>query len=577
MTTTLLVALTVLGLSWLASGLALAARGSRVAGLLVALAGSGSLVGAGLAVGDRPGCPVVLTAAGSLVAPLALAVYPRPRWQHPVDFVSLVVLAGCGVVATVAWDRADTVGTLGLVSAVTLFAHTWWRIERSADRERRALQWMALSAGAAVLVTGLLGFATSDLLTTGLALVTAACVGPVLYVGIALPDVVEVRGLVVHLLVVSVAMVTFLALFVGLASLLEIMLSRPPGTGTLALAGAVLAGTFHPMRVALRGVVDELLFGIRPDPLDAAGLVAERIGDDPVLALRAIREALVLPYAALRVDGVELARSGVATTHTRTFALGSAGELVVGLRTGDLALTRDDEHVLGLTAPLLAQTLRARALAADLQESRGHAIAAIEEERRRLRRDLHDGLGPRLSGIAFTADAARNLLRSDARGAEQLLASLRAETTTAIQDIRGLVYGMRPPALDELGLVPALRQQAAVVRTRGGDALLIDVDAPDDLPPLPAAVEVAAYRIVLEALTNVGRHTTSTRASVRLAHDADCLEITVSDTDTARRTWTAGVGLASMGERATELGGRLSAGPTPHGGRVQATLPLGSA
>ena len=122
--------------------------------------------------------------------------------------------------------------------------------------------------------------------------------------------------------------------------------------------------------------------------------MAGRIGEDPLVALRAIREALVVPYAALLVDGVPLASSGTETTHTRTLDLDGAGELVVGLRPGDLSFSAGDEQVLRLTVPLLAQTLRARALAEDLIESRGQTIAAVEEERRRLRRELHDGLGP---------------------------------------------------------------------------------------------------------------------------------------------------------------------------------------
>jgi signal transduction histidine kinase len=86
---------------------------------------------------------------------------------------------------------------------------------------------------------------------------------------------------------------------------------------------------------------------------------------------------------------------------------------------------------------------------------RGPLRSAIEEERRRLRRDLHDGLGLRLSGITFTADAARNSVRTDPDTAEHLLAQPRAEKSTAIEEIRGLVHAMRPPALDELGLVRA--------------------------------------------------------------------------------------------------------------------------
>jgi signal transduction histidine kinase len=301
--------------------------------------------------------------------------------------------------------------------------------------------------------------------------------------------------------------------------------------------------------------------------------VAGRIGADPVVALRAIREALVIPYAAVQVDGELLASSGSETTHTRTLDLDGVGELVVGLRPGDLSFSPGDEQVLRLTVPLLAQTLRARALAEDLIESRGQTIAAVEEERRRLRRELHDGLGPRLSGVAFTSDAARNLIRTDPAAAEEMVAQLRADTVIAIEEIRRRVYAMRPPALDELGLVPALRQQAVGLRNREGRPVAVDVTAPDAFPELPAAVEVAAYRIVTEALTNVARHSSSASASVRLDPAADGLHLEVTDHGSSG-AWRPGVGLSSMKERAAELGGTLEAGPGPGGGRVAALLPM---
>ncbi|MEO6999643.1 MAG: histidine kinase, partial [Terracoccus sp.] len=253
---------------------------------------------------------------------------------------------------------------------------------------------------------------------------------------------------------------------------------------------------------------------------------------------------------------------------------GARAEMVVGLRPGDLSLSAGDEHALRIVAPLLVQTLRARALADDLRASRGQAIAAIEEERRRLRRDLHDGLGPTLSGIAFTADAARNTLRSQPDSADLLLRGLRADAVAAVAEIRRLVYDMRPPALDELGLVLALKQRAARVETPSGEAVRLNISAPDRMPDLPAAVETAAYRISLEALTNAARHSGSDTASLRILVDDDCLHISVQDAGTSRRPWPLGVGLTSMRERAAEVGGTLTVTPSDHGARVEATLPL---
>ncbi len=573
------VVIAVVAVSAAVSGLALLLRRrALVSAALLVCAGTVGTVAAVLLAADhdRAG-DLCLVAATSLLGPSALVTYPRLRWRHPIDFVSLVVIVGGGAVAT-AYVGSDTgvTGLMGLIQGCALLVHTWWRIEVSADRERRALVWMSLSVVLAGLVYFVAsfsseGFASGTLPTIGIG--AFAIIAPALYVGVTLPDLVDVRGLVVRTVVHSVALVMVMSLFVLALGLLDAVGARELNVGAQAFVAALCATAYHPTCVVLRGVVDQLLFGERPDPLGAASEVAGRIGADPVVALRAIREALVIPYAALLLDGVPLVTSGTETTHTRTLDLDGAGELVVGLRPGDLSFSDGDEQVLRLTVPLLAQTLRARALAEDLIESRGQTIAAVEEERRRLRRELHDGLGPRLSGVAFTSDAARNLIRSDPAAAEEMVAQLRADTVTAIEEIRRMVYAMRPPALDELGLVPALRQQAVGLRNRDGDPVAVDVSAPEEFPDLPAAVEVAAYRIVTEALTNVARHSTSGSASVRLAPAADGLHLEVTDRGRSG-PWRPGVGLASMRERAAELGGTLEAGPGPGGGRVAALLPM---
>ncbi len=573
------VALAAASLSTAASGFALLlARRTRVSAALMTGAGATGVLAALLLTNDQPSGRVALVAATSLLAPAALTSFPRLRWRHPVDLVALAVVVGCGGVST-SYAAADpgVLWVVGLLQGCTLLVHTWWRIEMSQDRERRALVWMALALVLAALLSFFAVFSAEGFDSGVLPSLGAAgfgLVAPALYVAATLPELVDVRALVVRTVVHSVALVTVMAVFVLALALLDALGANDLNVGALALVAALCATVHQPTRVVLRGVVDQLLFGERPDPLDAASAVAGRIGADPVVALRAIREALVVPYAAVLVDGSPIASSGTETTHTRRLDLDGAGELVVGLRPGDLAFSAGDEQVLRLTAPLLAQTVRALAMAGQLMESRGQTIAAVEEERRRLRRELHDGLGPRLSGVAFTADAARNLIRTDPVAAQALVARLRADTVTAIEEIRRMVYAMRPPALDELGLVPALRQQATGLRDRDGNPVAVDVSAPDNLPALPAAVEVAAYRIVTEALANVARHSTSPSASVRLEPATDGLRLEVTDHGSRDGTWRPGVGMASMRERATELGGSLQAGPTPSGGRVTALLPL---
>lgn len=574
-----LVAVAAVGVSMAVGGVLLVVRRVWLSGSLLAL---GGVIMVASAVAGSTGHPdaasVGLTASAALVLPLALTTYPRANWRHPVDFVALATIAGAGLLTVSQWSDTNVVGTLGLVIGLALIGHTWWRIERSPAGDRWALVWMALGAGAPGLAAGVVFFVAPTTTGAVVAVTVFGLLAPAMYVGVARPEVVDVRGLVVHSVVFAFAGSVYVAGFMTVASLLEILSGAVPSAGALAITGLLVAATFHPMQVMLRGVVDELLFGHRPDPLGAATSVVGHIGDDPVLALRAIREALVLPYAALNVDGVRLAASGSEVTHTRqlTLALGHGrqGELVVGLRAGDLRLSAGDEHVMRLVAPLLAQTLRASSLAADLQLSREETITALEEERRRLRRDLHDGLGPRLSGIAFTSDAARNSLRSDPASTDALLTSLRAETVTAIEEIRRLVYAMRPPALDELGLVPALRQQAVALRTAEGRPLRVTISARALPAKVTAAVEVAAYRIVMEALTNVARHSDCDTATVCLQARLGALVVDVTDGGTPNGAWSTGVGIASMRERAAQLGGTLSAGIGATGGHVHAVLPL---
>lgn len=193
----------------------------------------------------------------------------------------------------------------------------------------------------------------------------------------------------------------------------------------------------------------------------------------------------------------------------------------------------------------------------------------------RLQRELHDGLGPVLTSLSFTADAASNLVRSDPAEAERMLADVRTELRGALDGVRRVVYGLRPIELDDLGLVGALRQRAAALNDTRPDAARVRLDLPDELAPLSAAVELAAYRIVVEALANVVRHATGPVCVVRITAGED-LVVTVDSDGPPAAGWSAGVGLRSMADRAEELGGSATAGPTDQGWRVQARLPLPS-
>jgi two-component system, NarL family, sensor kinase len=453
--------------------------------------------------------------------------------------------------------------TLIFVLVLALTAVCWWRLEVGSARERAVLLWLVAAAVPVAAIISVIVFADTHRPRTVPPAVLAVLALPLLVavlIGLLRPALVDVRALIVGSVVAVVVVVAYIAAFVGAWALLTLLGAQSLTPATFALIGVVCAAGVHPLRVMLRGVVDRVLFGDRPDPLRAATRVADSMGDDPALALDAVRKALVLPYAALRSGGETLASAGKAVTHTHRLPLrlgaDGAGELVVGLRAGDLRLGAADEQVLRVVAPLFAQTLRLRA-------SREASIAGIEDERRRLRRDLHDGLGPTLTGVAYAADAARNLLATDLAAADRQLAAVRSSTEEAIKEIRRLVDGLRPPALDELGLVAALRQHAA------GLPLPVTVTA-DDLPALGAAVEVAAYRIGVEALTNAVRHAGATSATLTLSAGPNALTVEVVDDGRAAGAWTPGTGITSMRERAVLVGGTLVAGD----GRVHATLPL---
>jgi signal transduction histidine kinase len=199
----------------------------------------------------------------------------------------------------------------------------------------------------------------------------------------------------------------------------------------------------------------------------------------------------------------------------------------------------------------------------------------VEDERRRLRRDLHDGLGPTLAGIALNAETISNLLAHSEvpDKVDERLDRIRDQAQSAAGDIRKLVYGLRPPALDELGLVGALCAYAASLQGTGGVSVAVESHLDDH--DLPAAVEVAAFRIAVEALANAHRHGAARSASLRLWRDQDLhLEVT-DDGRGLSGAWQPGVGMSSMRERATQLGGTFHVEASPDGGtRVAATLPV---
>jgi two-component system NarL family sensor kinase len=452
-------------------------------------------------------------------------------------------------------------GVLELVSAAVLSA-TYLaalvvlvlRYRRGTEQVRRQLLWLLLATAAAValiVVTRLAGPVEQNgfpvILFTAVALVPAAMAIAVLRHQLFDIRLVWSRALTYAVLTAAVAGAYLVLVEVG---------GRLLGFGTSVLATLLVAVMFNPARVRVQHAVDRLLYGERADPVRAATTVSARLAGQPADVLPALCQALRLPYARLGEH-----EYGVRPHLVETVAL-HEGELEVGVRAGQRRLHTADRAVLDLLAVPITVALRAEALSAAVQASRRAIVEGREEERRRLRRDLHDGLGPVLTGIAFQADAVVNLAASDPAEVRALGTEIRAAVGDALADVRHLIYQLRPAALDEWGLVEAVRKHAqrlAPLHTR--------ITA-GELPTLPAAVEVAAYRIVTEALTNVARHSTAGCAEVVIAPDDAALRLTIRDDGAGSLApWRPGVGLRSLRERAAELGGCLEAAPTPAAAR----------
>ncbi|WP_410793312.1 sensor histidine kinase [Kribbella sp. C-35] len=349
---------------------------------------------------------------------------------------------------------------------------------------------------------------------------------------------------------------------------------------------AVLLGVgFQPVRVRAQRAVDRFVYGRRKEPYavlaDLGRQLESVLPPDEVLETlaRQVSVALKLPYAAASLadslpaaswpPGQPVPPPGREEVFALCWQEQQLGSLLVVTAPGD-DLTAADRELLAGLARQAGAAIRAATLNDDLRRSRERILGAREDERRRLQRDLHDGLGPTLASLYQRVDVARSMVRKDPEAAEVLLTDVGVRTRSVIDEIRALVRALHPPEL-ELGLIGAIEASARQLPTR----TRVQVDAAP-LPALRSAVETAAYRIAMEALTNTARHAAATQAAVRLSMSGSTLTLTVVDDgrgipDGAR----SGTGLRSMRERADELGGRCEVAAEPGGGtRVTVVLPL---
>ena len=482
------------------------------------------------------------------------------------------------------WPMAVISGMI-LGSYVLALAALLVRFHRGGERIRRQLSWVLLAL-LVVVVVGALDPLLPDSIFT---ILPIALVPLSIMVAVLRYQLFDIRLVLSRSVLYVLVTSGVIGAYVAIVALFSEVLPTQAGLGPSLLATLAIAVAFNPVRIWLQRLVERAIYGARRDPAEAVAAVGARLGDVGAAegaglhgVLQALAQVMRFPWAAVVVHGVEIASCGdpPAARHATPLRQGGdvLGELVIGLRPGESRLDPNDARVIDLVAAPIAAAVHAAALAEQLRSSREQVIAAREEERRRLRRDLHDGLGPVLTGIVLNAEAALRLLPSDPSRSAELLVELRTQGTAALDDIRRLVYDMRPPALDSLGLVEALREQAAVLGRRENSAPLdVSIEASAGLPELPAAVEVAAYRIVAEALTNVVRHSSASAAVVRLSVHSGMLAIAVHDDGSnVGAGWQPGVGLTSIRERAAELGGRCRIEHDRTGGRVDVELPIGS-
>ncbi|WP_406494265.1 histidine kinase [Streptomyces sp. NBC_01604] len=444
--------------------------------------------------------------------------------------------------------------------------------------ERSQLQWLMLGGLLMTLAFTAVGFTAGQRLLTDL-LMVAGLLGPPAGIAVAmlrhrLYDVEVVLGrAIVFTLLSGLVLGVYLAVVAGVGTL-------APGSlgGTAAIAAAALLAAAG--RGAVQSAVDRLLFGHRHDPYAVMARVGRHLApaSEPAEAMRLLvdelRRALRLPYAAFTgpamtaTSGTPVPGAGWRTVPC--LALGRrVGELHLGRRRAAEPWTAQQRGAAEEVAARAATLAYAAALVEDVARSRAHIVAVREEERRRLRADLHDGVGPSLAGTAHQLDSlARKATDPELADAIRVA---RDRLRTTVGDLRTVVNGLRPAVLDQLGLSGALRELLA-----GYDVPTCRCSVTAACSELPASVEVAAYAIAAEAVSNALKHSASGRLTLTAHVTAGFLVLTIEDNGCGIPPRPrAGVGLRSMSERAAEVGGRLAITPVPGGGTsVQARMPL---
>ena len=517
---------------------------------------------------------VCFTSAGGILAPIETRL--GDRWRGPLSppepiSQQLQLLDVAGVVLTL----------VAIVGAIAGLVSRW---RRRGPVVRQQLLLFACGVGVTAVFLGTAIIVAFSSANGGLPRWTFAVAALPLPIAIAIAtlshglyDLRRAANRTILWLLMSAALIGVYAVVVLAAAALV-----PDRHGWWASAGAaiVTALVLVPLRERLQRLVGRVVYGRWREPYEVLSGLAERLAAaadlDRLLdgAVAELGSELDLQAVSVRdLDGTAVAGAGTADADT-SVPLQAYGTTVGRLdyRQPDRELSASEQRLIHDLASHLGGTLHARALLHDLQRTRERLVLAREEERRRIRRDLHDGLGPALAGLTLKAETAHAMLPPNATDAARQLHELSDEIRAMVGDVRRVVEGLRPPALDELGLVGACTQ--AVERLTAASGVIATVRADDPQPTLPAAVEVAAYRIILEAVTNIVRHAHAHNCCVALTLAKCDLVVTIKDDGIGLGADVQhGNGLATMRERAEELGGTLTVLDAHPGVHIQAQLP----
>jgi signal transduction histidine kinase len=471
-----------------------------------------------------------------------------------------------------------------LLGVVVAMGSVVVRYRRSTGVDRDRMRWLLWSVMAMALLLGLSVLVDAGSLR-GVCLFLVVLLPPVaMTVAVVDPDLVPVEDLLSRTLLYGALSLVLVGVDLGILTLLTKVLGDSLDQRDVVLTVLLLTALLYgPLRLRLRTAVSRVMLGRRAARYDVVAGLASTLenaddGAEQLAAVaRAVGEAFGVRYVGVEIErpsGEHLVASyGDRPASTRTLPITyretPIGRLVLPDRGLRSRLSRRDEELLGDLVRQAATAARASQLAEELQRGRERMVLAREEERRRIRRDLHDGLGPALSGVVFRLESARLLVDSDPDAAKGHLQATTEDVKEVVADVRRLVHDLRPPALDDRGLVGALSQLAE------RQAVPTSIEA-EGIGALPAAVEVAAYRIAAEALTNVSRHSGASRCLVRLVGGSRELMVEVADDGNGiPEQAQVGVGLLSLRERAEELGGRSEVTCPDGGGTVvRAWLPL---